>query len=175
MDCAASNSLSYKGQVTIKIKNRKGSKSEIKLHNSGTFNLGLFIAKALAGYFNNSDCPSFLDMEYQNAAGNWNSLLNNKVPLTGITYANIDEKSSPIIGSVKMLATIQSDNVRRVVVSNSNLRYSLWDGNPSKKLLAYIDNSKLQEILHNTYNAMQGQTTIVEWNLQIENKIEVSE
>ena len=175
MKSISQSSLSYSGNAIVKI--QRGDKFfTIDLHNQGTENLGLFFSKSLAGYFSKNDCPRWFNFEYKDSAGKWISLLRTYVPLTGATYITDSEKFDVnTIGQVRFIAVLQQNLIRPTTMSGFPLRFSMYDDNGSKKLLAYIqgdpqNNTKTYEGLNNTYTAVSGgQDAIVEWIMNINN------
>ena len=85
MDASLTSGLSYKGTAYIKV--TSGNRYwDMSINNQGTVNLGLFLAKALTGYYNVSDKPQWFNFEYEESTGVWRSLLTTYVPLTAPTY-----------------------------------------------------------------------------------------
>ena len=177
MQSNSKNILQYAGNVVVQLKH-KNKLNTLHIHNQGTTNLGLFLAKALTGKFNKEDCPTWFNFEYQDSvSGRWIPLLRVIVPLTGATYFPVADPTTDLdvndptgtIGKVKVIATAQSSNTRVTAVGNSKLRLSLWDGKVSPTLLAEVSgDGAINDDLQLMYTALRsGQDAIVNWTMYI--------
>lgn len=181
MNSLASNSLDYKGIVTVKL--NKGNKSySVPMHNAGTEYLGNFISKALACYYVNNvtsmknDAPTWFNLEYQDSSKNWQPLLKNVVPLTGTTYGKDTSDLSTVLGKVRFVIPLQSSSVIiRTGIANRNIRISLYNNRVPKEILATIEGEKLGDdinvTLHTLYDALtSGQDAMINWVMFILNQ-----
>lgn len=170
MDNKASTELAYRGFIEIKL-NYRGKQISILKHNEGTEYLKRTFAQILTGNYNaQQHLPQKLDLEYQNAEGNWISYLSGKIDLTAKRpyrygtqwYASF----TALVANANLLDTIEEDSTTkfRFVLTTNNL--SLYDN--SSEAFAYVEVGA--DILS---KIVPGAQAIVTWNMQILNAEEI--
>lgn len=137
MNKLSKNTFTYQGIIKLQL----NDSNEVSLMNSGTAHLGNTICKALAGYNISDSVPKFIDFECQNG-GKWLSLLNRRIPFTGITYDSFQEIENDLMSRLRLNSVILYEDKKQDSISdNVRLRLAMYDKN--NNLLAYateIDN-----------------------------------
>lgn len=156
------NDLMYNGNVHITL----GTDDTIIVNNTGTIHLGRVITKALAGYSITNEIPKFLDIYVMDSNSNYRiSLLNRKLPFTGIMYNNnIDDTQGSLIGDLKLHCIVLHTNKTQNSVSNGDVRFGIY--NSKEDLLAEVISTNLRDV----YNGISdGTDCIVDWTMSFYN------
>lgn len=173
------NGISYKGSVTLK----STDGFSIELFNTGTALLGSTICRALAGYDISNALPTYLDIQSKQNDGSWVSLLNRKLPFTGIKYSTIDSELSDdsAIGELQLNSVVLFSDKKRTAVSESEqCRLVLYSrdhqvlahvsqlGDISDDTANKFDISKAVSAMYN--NITNGVDCVVNWVMSFCNK-----
>ena len=163
----SNNSFKYSGKVIAKT---SSDGTEIIYKNTGTPKLGTVICKALAGYSISKNIPKAIDVQYLNG-DNWLSLLNRRIPVTGVTYSDFDELSEDkkmselTLNSVILYEDIKSTGK---VSESTELRFALYDS--ESNLLAQANSfekgNEKSGIIKMFEEIGPGIDCIINWSMQ---------
>lgn len=167
-----SMNLSYVGNVNIKL-NIHGKIVNVYSHNTGLPDLQKAFCKYItATYDAMDDVPRFIDLRESISNSSYNSILLNKLPLTGKSFAegkySATSESTPVDTWIaKLTAVLSSNSMSKSVEANSTANYRLYliseANNGHENLdLAYI------EVPAQTLSMVgPGVQAIIEWSMQL--------
>lgn len=150
------DTLEYSGEVTLKFLHN-GKDITAILHNEGTPSLFKLLARALAGYDTRIETPKKLQLYKKGSAGEYISILKSPIPLTGITYTQLDNDWCALFTGV-----INSTNLS--TTPEATITYYLALTSSSDVDLAYL--TVPADFLTNLKRGVQG---LVEWRMKVKN------
>ena len=159
------DTFTYQGRILLRLSD--GS-TEVYLKNTRTENLGRTICKALAGYNVSDNIPKFLDFQEQNNT-KWISLLNRKIPFTGIIYESPTEAENSLMSTLKLNSVIlYQDKKLDKILESSTIRVAMYDN--ENNLLAYavtLNNISNEHNLASVFNQITpGVDCVLKWNME---------
>lgn len=152
------NEFSYKGTVKLTICDHNNSDRVFYVFNKGESTLFKFIAATLAGWFDENDKPSCMDIGYDTGS-QFNSILSSYIATTSAFSMNSDGQwATRITGALK----------QSTIVDNTQQNLSVKLCSQKKEVLATID---LDSASVTALNALlAGQEMIIEWTMLVTNK-----
>jgi len=151
------NSISYRGNLSVTL-NVKGHKYPFTFNNHGTKHLLDTITRALAGYSITGATPRYIDFQHTLDGTQYQSVLKNLVPFTGIVYgeaADAEENE----GRVLLNATLTYEDKQYITTLYSPRLVILDD---EKRVLAEITEGDFQTLWNSITDATDA---LIEWKM----------
>lgn len=173
-----SNSITYKGNVTFKLR-RNGKTYSLYTFNKGTTYLTDTITQALAGQDISSRIPTYLNLMYSNKGAddtNKISLLTHSVPFSGRVWgesakSTVDDTYKDYSTLLLTATILPSDIISGGNVDNCSLHLVMQS--VDSKELATISEDTLNGNLHTLYKSLcNGTEAIIEWRMIFMNGVE---
>lgn len=161
-------SLSYKGDVTIKLSDTNARTTVLYTgHNRGTTTLSKAFAMFISGYTEAMNyTPQYIDLQVETTPGNWESNLKKELVLTAPSFY-LDTSLAPSNWVAVSTAVLPFESMISEIRLEQNYRLCLMSGQLEDPLLirelAYFESVNSKDLK----KIAPGAQAIIEWRMQL--------